>query len=109
MTIFKPYRLFFGVGTALIAGLCLGLAAPVQAQDKASRSALIIGVCIYSALEIPALPGVAIDMAIDMASTRAIASAMGIADQRITVLRDAQAAKQGRRPVRPYLRAWLRW
>ena len=105
MTIFKPYRLFFGVGTALIAGLCLGLAAPVQAQDKASRSALIIGVGIYSALEIPALPGVAIDMA----STRAIASAMGIADQRITVLRDAQAAKQGRRPVRPYLRAWLRW
>ena len=105
MTIFKPYRLFFGVGTALIAGLCLGLAAPVQAQDKASSSALIIGVGTCSALEIPALPGVAIDMA----SARAVASAMGIADQRITVLRDAQATKQGRRPVRPYLRAWLRW
>ena len=87
----KPHRLFFEWRIALIAALALGLAAPVQAQDKASRSALIVGVGTYSVPEIPALPGVAVDMA----SARAIASAMGIADQRITVLRDAQATKQG--------------
>ena len=85
----KPHRLFFDWRIALIAALAL--AAPVQAQDKASRSALIVGVGTYSVPEIPALPGVAVDMA----SARAIASAMGIADQRITVLRDAQATKQG--------------
>ena len=91
LTTFKPYRLFFDWRFALIAALALGLAAPVQAQDKASRSALIVGVGTYSVPEIPPLPGVAVDMA----SARAIANAMGIADQRITVLRDAQATKQG--------------
>ena len=89
LTTFKPHRLFFDWRVALIA--VLALAAPVQAQDKASRSALIVGVGTYSVPEIPALPGVAVDMA----SARAIANAMGIADQRITVLRDAQATKQG--------------
>ncbi len=91
LTTFKPHRLFFDWRVALIAALALGLAAPVQAQDKASRSALIVGVGTYSVPEIPPLPGVAVDMA----SARAIANAMGIADQRITVLRDAQATKQG--------------
>jgi hypothetical protein len=91
LTTFKPHRLFFDSRVALIAALALGLAAPVQAQDKASRSALIVGVGTYSVPEIPPLPGVAVDMA----SARAIANAMGIADQRITVLRDAQATKQG--------------
>ena len=89
LTTFKPHRLFFDWRVALIA--VLALAAPVQAQDKASRSALIVGVGTYSVPEIPPLPGVAVDMA----SARAIANAMGIADQRITVLRDAQATKQG--------------
>jgi hypothetical protein len=91
LTTFKPHWLFFDWRVALIAVLALGLAAPVQAQDKASRSALIVGVGTYSVPEIPPLPGVAVDMA----SARAIANAMGIADQRITVLRDAQATKQG--------------
>ena len=91
LTTFKPHRLFFDWRVALIA--VLALAAPVQAQDKASRSALIVGVGTYSVPEIPALPGVAVDMA----SARAIANAMGIADQRITVLRDAQAAGTSRR------------
>jgi len=89
LTTFKPHWLFFDWRVALIA--VLALAAPVQTQEKASRSALIVGVGTYSVPEIPPLPGVAVDMA----SARAIASAMGIADQRITVLRDAQATKQG--------------
>ena len=91
LTTFRPHRLFFDWRIALIAALALALAAPIQAQDKASRSALIVGVGTYSVPEIPALPGVAVDMV----SARAIARAMGIADQRITVLRDAQATKQG--------------
>jgi hypothetical protein len=48
LTTFKPYRLFFDWRVALIAALALGLAAPVQAQDKASRSELIVGVGTYS-------------------------------------------------------------
>ncbi len=75
----------------LFAWLAMLLMAPAAAQDKATRSALIVGVSTYSVPEIPALPGVPLDIA----SARAIARAMGIPDQRITVLRDAQATKQG--------------
>ena len=75
----------------LFAWLAIVLMAPAAAQDKATRSALIVGVSTYSVPEIPSLPGVPFDIA----SARAIARAMGIADQRITVLRDAQATKQG--------------
>ena len=79
------------LGLMLLASLSFSAGNAFAAQDKASRSALIVGVGTYSVPEIPALPGVAVDMA----SARAIANAMGIADQRITVLRDAQATKQG--------------
>ena len=55
----------------------------------AGRSALIVGVSTYASPEITPLAGVPFD--ID--SARAIARAMGIPDQRMTVLRDAQATK----------------
>ena len=71
--------------------LYAGLMNAAVAQDKASRSALIIGVSTYSVPEIPTLKGVPFDI------TRAkeIARAMGIPEQSTTVLRDAQATKQG--------------
>ena len=79
------------LGLMLLASLSLSAGNAFAAQDKASRSALIIGVGTYSVPVIPALGGVAMDMV----SARAIAREMGIADDRITVLRDAQATKQG--------------
>jgi hypothetical protein len=79
------------LGLMLLASLSLGACNAFAAQDKASRSALIVGVGTYSVPTIPALGGVAMDMV----SARAIAREMGIAGDRITVLRDAQATKQG--------------
>ena len=79
------------LGLMLLASLSFSAGNAFAAQDKASRSALIVGVGTYSVPAIPALGGVAMDMV----SARAIAREMGIADDRITVLRDAQATKQG--------------
>ena len=79
------------LGLMLLVSLSLSAGNAFAAQDKASRSALIIGVGTYSVPVIPALGGVAMDMV----SARAIAREMGIADDRITVLRDAQATKRG--------------
>ncbi len=79
------------LGLMLLASLSLSTVNAFAAQDKASRSALIVGVGTYSIPTIPALGGVAMDMV----SARAIAREMGIAGDRITVLRDAQATKQG--------------
>jgi hypothetical protein len=77
--------------SAVLPWLYAGLTAAAVAQDKASRSALIIGVSTYSVPEIPTLKGVPFDI------TRAkeIARAMGIPEQSTTVLRDTQATKQG--------------
>lgn len=61
------------------------------AQERDSRSALIIGVSTYATRNVPDLPGVKHDMA----SASAIARAMGIPEGRTTVLRDAQATKAG--------------
>jgi hypothetical protein len=58
--------------------------------QSASRSALIVGVSVYSSSDIATLEGVPFDMD----SARQIARAMGIPDSRMTVLRDAQATKR---------------
>ena len=71
---------------ALFSGLAY--AAPAE---RATRSALIIAISKYGPPNIPTLEGVPHDVT----SARAIAQAMGIPDQRITVLRDAQATKAG--------------
>jgi hypothetical protein len=81
---------------ALLAGalaLWAGLAGLAHAApgDRATRSALIIAIANYGPENIPALDGVPFDVN----SARSIAQAMGIPDQRITVLRDAQATKDG--------------
>jgi hypothetical protein len=66
-------------------------AAHAAGAERASRSALIIAIANYGPPQIPALDGVPFDVD----SARTIARAMGIPDQRITVLRDAQATKAG--------------
>ena len=71
--------------------LYAGLMNAAVAQEKASRSALIIGVSTYSVPEIPTLKGVPFDII----RAKEIARAMGIPEQSTTVLRDAQATKQG--------------
>ena len=71
--------------------LYAGLMNAAVAQDKASRSALIIGVSTYSVPEIPTLKGVPFDII----RAKEIARAMGIPEQSTAVLRDAQATKQG--------------
>ena len=71
------------LGLALLVGLGLANAQP------ASRSALIVGVGNYAAAEVTPLKGVPADIV----SARTIARAMGIPDERITVLRDEQATK----------------
>jgi hypothetical protein len=62
-------------------------AAQAAGAERASRSALIIAIANYGPPQIPALEGVPFDVD----SARTIARAMDIPDQRITVLRDAQA------------------
>jgi len=79
---FTGLALRFG---AVLAALACSL--PLQAQ--VARSALIIGISAYADSEVPVLAGVPHD--ID--SARTVARAMGIADERITVLRDGQAHK----------------
>ena len=69
----------------------LGLLFPGFAlAQSASRSALIVGVSVYSSSDIATLEGVPFDMD----SARQIARAMGIPDNRMTVLRDEQATKR---------------
>ena len=69
----------------------LGLLFPgIAPAQYASRSALIVGVSVYSSSDIATLEGVPFDMD----SARQIARAMGIPDNRMTVLRDAQATKR---------------
>lgn len=69
----------------------LGLLFPgIAPAQSASRSALIVGVSVYSSSDIATLEGVPFDME----SARQIARAMGIPDSRMTVLRDAQATKR---------------
>ena len=77
------------VALSIAAAGCLAFEA--RAQDQPSRRALIVGVSIYAAPEVPRLVGVPFDMD----SARAVAKAMGIADAQTTVLRDAQATKAG--------------
>ncbi len=77
--------------SAVLLWLYAGLTAAAVAQDKASRSALIIGVSTYSVPEIPTLKGVPFDII----RAKEVARAMGIPEQSTTVLRDAQATKQG--------------
>ncbi len=72
----------------LLSALLMG-AGLVHAQP-ATRSALIVGVGNYASPEVTPLEGVPFDIV----SARAIARAMGIPDQRITVLRDEQATKE---------------
>lgn len=72
----------------LLSALLMG-AGLVHAQP-ATRSALIVGVGSYASPEVTPLEGVPFDIV----SARAIARAMGIPDQRITVLRDEQATKE---------------
>lgn len=67
---------------------CAGLL-QAQAAERYSRSALIIGVGQYGPSNIPWLDGVQHDIP----SARAIAQAMGIPQERTTVLRDEQATK----------------
>ncbi len=85
------FTTFIRVSAPSLLLLYSSLTAAAVTQDKASRSALIIGVSTYSVPEIPTLKGVPFDI------TRAkeIARAMGIPEQSTTVLRDAQATKQG--------------
>ncbi len=69
----------------------LGLLFPgIAPAQSASRSALIVGVSVYSSSDIATLEGVPFDMV----SARQIARAMGIPDNRMSVLRDAQATKR---------------
>ncbi len=76
----------------LLAGLAMWTgAAQAAGAERASRSALIIAIANYGPPQIPALDGVPFDVD----SARTIARAMDIPDQRITVLRDAQATKAG--------------
>jgi Caspase domain/Domain of unknown function (DUF4384) len=62
-----------------------------QAQERATRNALIVGVSRYASTDVEPLAGVPFD--ID--SAQAIARGLGIPASRTTVLRDAQASKQG--------------
>ena len=76
----------------LLASLAIwASAAQAAGPERASRSALIIAIANYGPPQIPALDGVPFDVD----SARTIARAMGIPDQRINVLRDAQATKAG--------------
>jgi hypothetical protein len=70
-----------------LTGLCLSASA--QTPPQSNRSALIVGVSTYASPDVPALRGVSFDVG----SARQIATAMGIPDSRITVLRDAEATK----------------
>ena len=74
-----------------VASCLLCSAALLAAQERDSRSALIIGVSTYATRNVPDLPGVKHDMA----SASAIARAMGIPEGRTTMLLDAQATKAG--------------
>ena len=81
-----------GLALQAVAAMAL-LAAPAYAApaERATRSALIIAIANYGPSHISKLPGVPFDVD----SARSIARAMGIPDQRISVLRDAQATKAG--------------
>ncbi|MEY4712787.1 MAG: hypothetical protein RIS88_2237 [Pseudomonadota bacterium] len=73
-----------------VLALSVGLA-QAATGERATRSALIIAISNYGPAEIPTLAGVPFDVN----SARTIARAMGIPDQRVNVLRDAQATKAG--------------
>lgn len=75
--------------TLRLAAVLAALVCSAPAQAQAARSALIIGISAYADSEVPVLAGVPHD--ID--SARAVARAMGISDERTTVLRDGQAHK----------------
>ena len=76
----------------LACGLLLGTAAlglPAHAQDKASRSALIVGVSTYASPDVSTLSGVPADIPL----AQDMARAMGIPAERTRVLRDGAATK----------------
>ena len=71
----------------LLATAALGL--PAHAQDKASRSALIVGVSTYASPDVSTLTGVPADIPL----AQDMARAMGIPAERTQVLRDSAATK----------------
>ena len=90
------YRLLgrFAPARALVMILLMLLLAPwpaVQAQSTGARTALIIGISRYANPAVTPLRGVEHDMA----SARTIASAMGVPETGMRVVRNAEATKAG--------------
>lgn len=76
----------------LLAMLAWGhLSAPLAAQERSSRSALIVGVSTYASPDVSTLTGVPADIPL----AQDMARAMGIPLAQTQVLRDAQATKAG--------------
>lgn len=74
-----------------LASLLLAWAPSLFAQDKVSRSALIVGVSTYASPDVSSLAGVPADIPL----AQDMARAMGIPAERTQVLRDGAATKAG--------------